>query len=158
MSSKSKSNRKLKLTTRGRYAVMAMVELAQRGETQPVPLADIANSGSISLSYLEQLFAGLRRNGLVKSYRGPGGGYILARPAGEILVSDILYSAEDCVPAKRTANDDAPAAYGNQPTHDLWVQIGEILFAAMQHISLEDVSQQKLGEHPVMNKLFETLT
>lgn len=158
MSSKPKSNRKLKLTTRGRYAVMAMVELAQRGEKQPVPLADIANSGSISLSYLEQLFAGLRRNGLVKSYRGPGGGYILARTPGEIMISDILFSAEDCVPAKRTANDDAPAAYGNTPTHELWTQIGEILFAAMQHISLEDVSQQKLSEHPVMNKLFETLT
>ena len=73
-------------------------------------------------------------------------------------MSDILFSAEDCVPAKRTANDDAPAAYGNVPTHELWTQIGEILFAAMQHVSLEDVSQQKLGEHPVMNKLFETLT
>ncbi len=151
------TSKKLKLTSRGRYAVMAMVELAQRGENQPVPLADIAKSGNISLSYLEQLFAGLRRNGLVKSYRGPGGGYLLARPAGEILVSDILHSAEDSVPARRSANDDGPESFGNTQTHALWSHIGEILYACLKHLTLQDVIGQQLSKHPLMSRLFDAL-
>ena len=149
-----KGDKKLKLTTRGRYAVMAMVELSQRGEKQPVPLMEIAQSGNISLSYLEQLFAGLRKNGLVKSYRGPGGGYVLAKPATDIHISDILDSAEDCVPAKRGTKDSVSA---NKQTSLLWAQIGEILYISMKHISLDDVINERLHDNPAMNKLFETL-
>lgn len=148
---------KLKLTSRGRYAVMAMVELAQKDGKNPVPLAEIAESGNISLSYLEQLFAGLKKNGLVKSYRGPGGGYVLAKPAQEILVSDILVSAEDCVPARRSSNDDNPSAYGNPQTHELWSHIGSILYACMRHVSLDDVTSQSVADHPQVNKLLEML-
>jgi len=150
---KTKSNKKLKLTTRGRYAVMAMVELAQRGESQPVPLADIARSGNISLSYLEQLFAGLRRNGLVKSYRGPGGGYVLAHPVNAIMVADILNSAEDCVPARRTANDDSAASFGNAETHALWEHIGGMLYMLLAHLTLQDVLDARLEDHPTTGKL-----
>jgi Rrf2 family iron-sulfur cluster assembly transcriptional regulator len=150
-------SKKVKLTSRGRYAVMAMVELAQKDGKNPVPLAEIAESGSISLSYLEQLFAGLKKNGLVKSYRGPGGGYILAKAANDILVSDILTSAEDCVPAKRSSNDDNPSAYGNPQTQALWGHIGSILYACMSHVSLADVTAQNISEHPQMNKLLEML-
>ncbi|MCB9989799.1 MAG: Rrf2 family transcriptional regulator [Rhodospirillales bacterium] len=149
-----KNDKKLKLTTRGRYAVMAMVELSLRGEKQPVPLVEIAQSGNISLSYLEQLFAGLRKNGLVKSYRGPGGGYLLAKPANDIHIADILDSAEDCVPAKRSTKDTAQT---NKQTNMLWSQIGEILYISMKHVSLEDVTKERLQDHPAMNKLFETL-
>ena len=152
------NSKKLKLTTRGRHAVMAMVELARRDEDkQPVPLADIAASGNISLSYLEQLFAGLRKGGLVKSYRGPGGGYLLTRAAAEILVSDILECAEDCVPAKRAANDDLPSSFGNSQTHALWMHIGEILYACMQQVTLHDVLHQKLDHNPMIAQIFKGL-
>ncbi|MCD8520575.1 MAG: Rrf2 family transcriptional regulator [Alphaproteobacteria bacterium] len=81
---------RLKLTTRGKYAVMAMIEIGRSTGKRPVPLSDIAGTTNISLSYLEQLIAGLRRHGLVKSYRGPGGGYTLGKAANDIPVSDIL--------------------------------------------------------------------
>ena len=152
-----RSTKKLKLTTRGRYAVMAMVELAQKGTKDPVPLIEIAESGKISLSYLEQLFAGLRKNGLVKSYRGPGGGYVLARPASDIRISEILDSAEDCVSARRNAKAGESENFGNRQTRVLWGHIGEILYLSMQHISLEDVVSDRIEEHPAMNKLFENL-
>ncbi|MCD8493980.1 MAG: Rrf2 family transcriptional regulator [Alphaproteobacteria bacterium] len=96
---------RLKLTTRGQYAVVAMVEIGRDGKKAPVPLSDIAETTNISLSYLEQLIAGLRRHGLVTSYRGPGGGYTLAKPAQSIAVSDILKAAEDSTPAKRHSGE-----------------------------------------------------
>ena len=148
---------KVKLTSRGRYAVMAMVELAQKDDGKPVPLSEIAEAGNISLSYLEQLFAGLKKNGLVKSYRGPGGGYILAKPSKDILVSEILTSAEDCVPAKRATNADKPDAYGNPQTHALWSYISDILYATMRHVTLDDVTHDNINEHPQMNKFLEML-
>ena len=82
----------MKLSTKGRYAVMAMVDLASSSEQKgrAVSLADIAERQEISLSYLEQLFGKLRRCGLVKSVRGPGGGYLLARPGNELRISDII--------------------------------------------------------------------
>jgi len=151
---KSKKSPSLRITSRSRHAVMAMVELAQKSQGDPVPLSKIAASGNISLSYLEQLFAGLRRHGLVKSYRGPGGGYILAKPAAQIGISEILISAEDCVPAGRNnANDD----FGNDQTNALWSHIGDMLQVVLQHVSLEDVTNDNLGAHPVTNKLFESL-
>ncbi len=148
---------KLKLTTRSRHAIMAMVELAQHGKEVPIPLSRIAASGKISLSYLEQLFSGLRRAGLVRSYRGPGGGYVLARPAKDILVSDILESAEDCVPAQRNTGGDNYESYGNPQTQALWTHIGEILHVCLRQVTLEDVTNDNLNEHALTNKLFETL-
>ncbi len=130
---------KLKLTSRGRHAVMAMVELAKHGQDNPVPLSEIADAATISISYLEQLFAGLRRNGLVRSYRGPGGGYVLARPPGEISVSDILISAEDSLPAKRAANSNDSEEGGNVQTVALMSHISEVLHDFTREISLDDV-------------------
>jgi Rrf2 family iron-sulfur cluster assembly transcriptional regulator len=80
----------VKLSTKGRYAVMALVDLASQTDGHPVALADIAERQEISLSYLEQLFAKLRRGGLVRSVRGPGGGYLLARSAEETRISDAI--------------------------------------------------------------------
>ena len=133
------SKNKLKLTSRGRHAVMAMVELAKHGQDNPVPLSEIATAATISISYLEQLFAGLRRNGLVRSYRGPGGGYVLARPAGEISVSDILISAEDSLPAKRAANSNENEDGGNAQTIALMSHISDVLHDFTREISLDDV-------------------
>ena len=93
----------MKLSTKGRYAVMALVDLARHGEARPVSLADIAERQEISLSYLEQLFARLRRGGLVKSVRGPGGGYLLARGAAGMRVADIILSVDRRSP-RRAAN------------------------------------------------------
>jgi Rrf2 family iron-sulfur cluster assembly transcriptional regulator len=130
---------KLKLTSRGRHAVMAMVELAKHGKDDPVPLSEIASAATISISYLEQLFAGLRRNGLVRSYRGPGGGYILARPAADIRVSEILISAEDSLPAKRAANGNESEDCGNVQTQALMAHISDVLHDFTRGISLDDV-------------------
>ena len=85
----------MKLTTKGRHAITAMMELALNQEKGPVTLADISTQQSISISYLEQLFAKLRQNGLVTGMRGPGGGYCLARPAGEISIAQVLNAVDD---------------------------------------------------------------
>lgn len=138
---------------------MALVELSLSGKETPVPLAKLAGPSKISLSYLEQLFAALRRHGLVKSYRGPGGGYVLARPAKEILISDILVSAEDCLPARRSgSNDDKPEDYGNSQTRALWSHIGDVLHVALRQVSLEDVANDRLSDSPLSNKIIESLS
>lgn len=150
-------NSKLNITTRGRYAVMAMTELAQKENSQPVPLSEIAEQGKISLSYLEQLFAGLRRNGLVKSYKGPGGGYILAKPPAEIRISDILQSAEDSVPAKKSANGKQKLNTNSKASH-LWDKISEIIYFSTHHLSLDDIIQENLHNHPFLDKIYETFS
>lgn len=135
--------------------MMAMIELAQQDPLQPLSLARIAANGDISLSYLEQLFACLRRSGLVKSYRGPGGGYRLARMAEEIKVSDILIAAENCAPARRSTRKSAGA--GNPQAATLWSCIGDILQACLSHVTLADVANDNLRDHPLFHKVFETL-
>ena len=91
----------MKLSTKGRHAITAMMELALRHQKGPVTLADISSEQSISVSYLEQLFARLRNHGLVTGMRGPGGGYCLRRPANEITVAEILSAVDDAMPARR---------------------------------------------------------
>jgi Rrf2 family iron-sulfur cluster assembly transcriptional regulator len=91
----------MKLSTKGRHAITAMMELALRYEKGPVTLADISVEQSISVSYLEQLFARLRNHGLVTGMRGPGGGYCLRRPATEITIAEILSAVDDAMPARR---------------------------------------------------------
>src|SRR3954464_9664606 len=94
----------VRLSTKGRYAVMAMVDLASTSKGSPVALADIAERQEISLSYLEQLFAKLRKGGLVKSVRGPGGGYLLAHPADIMRIPDIILGVEEPIRATRCAS------------------------------------------------------
>lgn len=91
----------MKLSTKGRYAVMALVDLAQQSNGRPVALADVAKRQEISLSYLEQLFAKLRRNSLIKSVRGPGGGYMLSMPASETRIADIVLAVDEPIRATR---------------------------------------------------------
>ncbi len=145
----------LKITTRGRYALMAMVELTNPVEERPMPLSEIARRSDISLSYLEQLIAALRKNNLVKSHRGPGGGYLLARAPEEIRVTEILQAAEDSLPAKRPT---APPGIVNEETLVFWSDIGKILYASLRHVTLADILQKKTRENAHIIKMFEILS
>lgn len=132
----------MKLSTKGRYAVMAMVDLAGRASQRPVALADIAERQEISLSYLEQLFAKLRRGGLVKSVRGPGGGYLLARGAAEMRISDIILAVDEPIHATRCRPGSAKGCTGDAGrcvTHDLWEELGNQIYLFLSAITLEDV-------------------
>ena len=135
---------------------MAMIELARSGSKHPLPLADIAANAGISLSYLEQLIAGMRRHKLVKSYRGPGGGYLLNKSADEIMITDILRASEDNTPAKRKKTKTGKTTPCKH-THALWEHIGKILSATLCEITLHDVLHNQLEHHPHARKLFETM-
>jgi Rrf2 family iron-sulfur cluster assembly transcriptional regulator len=137
----------MKLSTRGRYAVMAMVDLASRGPGKPVALADIAARQEISLSYLEQLFARLRREGLVKSVRGPGGGYMLGRAADAMPIADIILAVDE--PIKATRCQDNPTkgctTQGRCLTHDLWEELGRQIHLYLSAVSVGDVVEKRVA-------------
>ena len=143
----------MRLSTRGRYAVMAMVELAsrtgargaKRDAGRPVSLAEIADAQVLSLAYLEQLFARLRRSGLVASVRGPGGGYRLGRPPGEITLAEITEAVEESIRATRCEEGGPGCAAGKRcPTHDLWVELGEQIHLFLAHVTLLDVVEGRV--------------
>jgi Rrf2 family iron-sulfur cluster assembly transcriptional regulator len=131
----------VKLTTKGRYAVMAMADLARYSTGRPVALADIAERQEISLSYLEQLFAKLRRGGLVKSVRGPGGGYLLARSSAETRISDAILAVDEPIRATRCTPGSPTGCRTNKSrclTHDLWEELGNQIHLYLSSVSLED--------------------
>ncbi len=137
----------MKLSTKGRYAVMAMVDLARNGAQKPVSLADISTRQEISLSYLEQLFARLRRGGLVKSVRGPGGGYRLARGAGETRISDIILSVDEPIKATRCKPDSSLGCHSDKSrclTHDLWAELGNQIHLYLSSVTLLDVVEKRV--------------
>lgn len=132
----------MKLTTKGRYAVMAMADLAKYSDGRPVSLADIASRQEISLSYLEQLFARLRRCGLVRSVRGPGGGYLLARNLEETRVSDIILAVDEPMSATRCKSDSPNGCLSDGSrclTHDLWDELGHQIHLYLSGVSLANV-------------------
>jgi Rrf2 family iron-sulfur cluster assembly transcriptional regulator len=130
----------MKLTTKGRHAITAMMELALHQKTGPVTLADISTQQSISISYLEQLFAKLRQHGLVTGMRGPGGGYCLARPANEITIAQVLNAVDDLVKLR-----DIPVADREIPGSLLmWRLLSNRVYDYLDGISLaETVEIQK---------------
>lgn len=137
----------MRLSTRGRYAVMAMVELAARagaskatGRPQ-VSLAEIAQAQRLSLAYLEQLFGPLRRAGLVASTRGPGGGYQLNKPAGAISIAAIIDAVEEPIQATR-CEDGGPGCLAGERclTHDLWAELGRQIQLFLDGVTLADVA------------------
>ncbi|MEN0077436.1 MAG: Rrf2 family transcriptional regulator [Paracraurococcus sp.] len=143
----------MRLSTRGRYAVMAMVELAVRQQPnstimrdcRPVSLAEIAQAQLLSLAYLEQLFGHLRRAGLVASARGPGGGYRLARPAAAITVADIVAAVDEPIRATRCEEGSAGCLGGERClTHDLWSELGEQIRLFLAHVTLADVVRRQV--------------
>jgi Rrf2 family iron-sulfur cluster assembly transcriptional regulator len=137
----------MQLSTKGRYAVMAMTELAGRGDGRAVSLAAIAEHQQISRPYLEQLFARLRREGLVQSVRGPGGGYRLARPAASLSVAEVVEAVDEPLRATRCAGHGAGCMQGGARclTHDLWEATGRHLREYLGAISLADVLAGRLG-------------
>ena len=137
----------MRLSTKGRYAVMAMVDLAKHGEGQPIVLADIAERQVISLSYLEQLFAKLRIAGLVKSVRGPGGGYLLAHGADETRISDIILAVDEPIRATRCTPGAPNGCRGNKArclTHDLWEELGNQIHLYLSSVTLADVCAERV--------------
>lgn len=133
----------MKLTTKGRYAVMAMADLARFSTGRPVALADIAQRQEISLSYLEQLFAKLRRGDLVKSVRGPGGGYLLSRNADDIRISDVILAVDEPIKATRCEVGSPKGCLGQSSsrciTHDLWDELSHQIQTFLSSVSLGDV-------------------
>jgi Rrf2 family iron-sulfur cluster assembly transcriptional regulator len=142
----------VKLSTKGRYAVMAMADLAKHstgmpGAGRPISLADIAARQEISLSYLEQLFARLRRGGLVKSVRGPGGGYLLAFPADETRIADIILAVDEPFRATRCQPGSPKGCTGVHSrciTHDLWEELGNHIQLFLNSVSLADVCERRV--------------
>ena len=129
----------MRLTTKGRYAVTAMLDLAIHFENGPITLADISRRQGISLSYLEQLFSRLRKQGLVVSARGPGGGYRLSREAADIAVADVITAIDEKVDATRcgglaNCQDDQPCL-----THELWSDLSQRIYDFLSGITLADL-------------------
>ncbi len=137
----------MKLSTKGRYAVMAMVDLATHTEGRPVSLADIADRQEISLSYLEQLFAKLRRGGLVRSVRGPGGGYLLAHNREETRISDIILAVDEPIRATRCTPGQPFGCRSNKRrcmTHDLWDELGNQIYLYLSSVTVADVVDKRI--------------
>ena len=133
----------MRLTTKGRFAVTAMIDVALRQHAGPVTLAGIAERQKISLSYLEQLFGKLRRNHLVASTRGPGGGYTLAKPLGAVSVADIISAVDEPLDAtscggKGNCHDDHPCM-----THDLWMSLNRRMHEYLSSVNLDDLVRQQ---------------
>src|ERR1700704_5980556 len=126
---------------------MALVDLASQSDGRPVALADIAQRQEISLSYLEQLFAKLRRGGLVKSVRGPGGGYRLSRPANEMRIADVIIAVDEPIAATRCKPGSAKGCTGQGArcvTHDLWEELGRQIHVFLSGVSLADVVEKRV--------------
>ena len=129
----------MRLTTKGRFAVTAMVDLAMRGGNGPVTLASISERQKISLSYLEQLFGKLRKHEVVASVRGPGGGYCLARPANKISISDIIVAVDESLDASQcyglgNCNDEKQCI-----THDLWMGLNGTISSYLKSVNLQQL-------------------
>ncbi|MBT3766546.1 MAG: Rrf2 family transcriptional regulator [Rhodospirillaceae bacterium] len=137
----------MKLSTKGRYAVMAMTDLASNSHGDPVSLADVAERQEISLSYLEQLFSKLRKGGVVKSVRGPGGGYLLSRDASDLRISDIVLAVNEPLSTTRCTPGSAEGCTSDRSrclTHDLWEELGNQIHLYLSSISLDDVCKRRV--------------
>ena len=137
----------MQLSTKGRYAVMAMTDLAVRGDGRPVTMAEIAQRQEISQAYLEQLFSRLRRRGLVKSVRGPGGGYRLARTAADTSVADVVLAVDEPLQATRCSGQGPTGCMAGGArclTHDLWAETGRVIHDYLASVSLADVASGRL--------------
>ena len=143
----------MKLSTKGRYAVTAMADIALQAHERPVSLGEIAERQGISLAYLEQLFGKLRRAGLVDSMRGPGGGYTLARPAEAVAVSDIMAAVDERLQATQCSGE-----VGNGCTHDgaqclthnLWERLSAHVHVFLQQTTLQDVIATEMTPCPAV--------
>ena len=138
----------MRLTTKGRFAVTAMIDLAMRSHTGPVALAAISQRQRISLSYLEQLFGKLRRHGLVESTRGPGGGYSLGRDASDVSVADIIIAVDEPIDATSCGGkeDCMGQDAGKCMTHDLWASLNAKMIEYLDSVSLRKLVDEQLAK------------
>jgi Rrf2 family iron-sulfur cluster assembly transcriptional regulator len=146
----------MRLTTKGRFAVTAMIDLALREGDGPVTLSGISERQEISLSYLEQLFGKLRRHQVVESVRGPGGGYRLARPLEEVSVADIIIAVDEPLDATQCGgkeNCHGTSGHGGARcmTHDLWSTLNARMVEYLESVSLKDLVDQQRNRHPEHN-------
>ncbi|WP_297364519.1 Rrf2 family transcriptional regulator [Acidiferrobacter sp.] len=142
----------MKLTTKGRYAVTAMLDLAVHQHHDTVALADIAARQGISLSYLEQLFAKLRRKGLVASVRGPGGGYSLALPASRISVAQIVMAINENIDATRCGGEENCHGEERCLTHQLWTELSRRIYEFLDGITLATLVSEPGVQEVVMRQ------
>jgi len=139
----------MRLTTKGRFAVTAMIDLAMRCADGPVALAGISERQKISLSYLEQLFGKLRRHGLVDSVRGPGGGYCLARPTSELTITDIIRAVDEHLDATQCGGRENCQDDERCMTHDLWSTLNDKMFEYLSSVKLSelvDAQRHRMGD------------
>ena len=129
----------MRLTTKGRFAVMAMADLALHDGCSPVTLSSISERQKISQSYLEQLFGKLRKRNIVVAVRGPGGGYYLARPSAQISVADIVVAVDESVDATRCGGKANCHDEKQCITHDLWMGLNDALYGYMAGVSLQNL-------------------
>ena len=141
----------MRLTTKGRFAVTAMIDLALRNDKGPVTLATISERQHISLSYLEQLFGRLRRQTLVDSVRGPGGGYNISRPLDSISVADIIRAVDESLDATSCGGRENCAEEHRCMTHDLWTTLNKKMYEYLASVSLRElVDQQRTSQDTVL--------
>ncbi|MCS3902140.1 Rrf2 family iron-sulfur cluster assembly transcriptional regulator [Methylohalomonas lacus] len=133
----------MRLTTKGRYAVTAMLDLALHRDRGPNTLADISKRQGISLAYLEQLFSRLRKSGLVYSARGPGGGYSLGRATTDISIADVIRAVDESVDATKCGGQKNCQGELRCLTHDLWEDLSEQISQYLDSISLEDLVRKQ---------------
>jgi len=150
----------MKLSTKGRYAMVALTDLAMQSNGRLSPLSDVSRRQDISLPYLEQLFVKLRRAGLVESVRGPGGGYRLARPASDIRVVEIFAAVDETVSALHTGAGASGAVSGSKAqsmTNRLWEGLSAHVYVFLHQTRLSDVVGNDLIPCPAVPYLFEVV-
>lgn len=140
----------MRLTTKGRFAVTAMLDLAMHEAEKPVTLAGISERQNISLSYLEQLFSRLRRSGLVKSVRGPGGGYLIAKAHSDISISAIISAVDEQIDATQCGGQENCRDERRCMTHNLWSSLNVQILEYLSGISLNDLVASQHASKPVL--------
>ncbi|MEL6582917.1 MAG: Rrf2 family transcriptional regulator [Pseudomonadota bacterium] len=148
----------MKLSTKGRYAMIALVDLAEHGREKLISLSEIAERQDISLAYLEQLFVKLRRAEIVSSMRGPGGGYQLARPANEIRVSEVLAAVDETMDALARgggANGAKKDTEAQRRTEQLWETLSANVYVLLHSTRLSDIIQEQLAPCPAVPSLMQ---
>lgn len=141
----------MRLTTRGRFAVTALLDLAMQRSNGPIKLAEISKRQQISLSYLEQLFTKLRQQKLVNSVRGPGGGYCLAKKMEHVSIADIILAVDEPIDSTQCGGKENCHNDNKCITHDLWTELNELIFDHLGSISLKKlIDGQKLNQDGVI--------
>ena len=150
----SKEELNMRLTTKGRFAVTALLDLAMQRSARPVTLAEISERQQISLSYLEQLFAKLRQRSLVDSVRGPGGGYCLAKDMAQVSIAEIILAVDEPMDSTQCSGKENCHNDKKCMTHDLWVKLNELIFDHLGGITLKQlVDEQKARQTAVVQML-----